>query len=120
MIQSSINSDIFHLLCRRWIGVRELLYYTHRIELVHFGKVGGYHRSITIIISMMVLVNYIIVGWSIGGFTKIKLTGTSPYEFTNGNIMKVKLLEVLWGDSLSTKMAALGASESLSKLPFSS
>ena len=95
MIQFSINSDLFHTLCIIWIGVREYLSYIHRRKFAPLGKVDEYHRSITIIISMVVLVNYINLGWSIRGVTKIKLMGTSLYEVTKGNIMKVDMGRIL-------------------------
>ena len=61
------------------------------------GKVGEYHRSVTLIIIIMVIINYIIFGWSIGGITEIKLMGTSLYELTKGNIMKADIGRRLMG-----------------------
>ena len=69
---------------------------------------------------MMALVNYIIVGWSIRGVAKIKLMGTSIYEFTKGNIMKFDMGRRLMGFFVLPKMVALGASDSLSQINFSS
>ena len=85
MIQFYINNELFHTLCRILIGARDYLTYIHRRKLVRLGNVGIYHGSIIIIIVMMVLVNYIIIRWSIRGVTKIKLVGNSLYEVTKGN-----------------------------------
>ena len=49
------NSDLFHPLCRIWIGVREYLSYIYRRNPVLLGKVGEYHRIIIINIIIMFL-----------------------------------------------------------------
>ena len=44
---------------------------------------------------MMVLINDIIVGWSICGVNIINLMLTSLYEFTKGNITKIDVIRRL-------------------------
>ena len=101
-------------MCIIWIGVREQLSYINRRNVVPLGKVGEYHRSIKIIISMMVLVNLITIGWSIRGVTK-KLTGTNLYYVTKVNITKVDMGRSLMGSFFKLpKMVALADSDSLS------
>ena len=72
-------------------------YYIHRKTLVTIGKTGEYHKSITKTISMMVLVNWIIVRWSIRSLNKIKIMGTSLYEVTKGNTMESDMDRRLMG-----------------------
>ena len=49
-INFSINSDLFHTLCRGWIGDRNYLTYILKRNLEPIVKVGKYHGIITIII----------------------------------------------------------------------
>ena len=102
-IQFSTNSNLIHPLCIIWVGVRYYLYCIHWRKIVHLVKVGEYRRSITIIISVVLHVNYIIVGWYIGDVTKIKLTRTILYEVPKGNTMKVFMGRRLMGCFLITQ-----------------
>ena len=53
-IYCSINIDIFHTLCRRHIGEWDYLPYIRSRNLLYIGKVGEYHRSLNIIITLSV------------------------------------------------------------------
>ena len=95
-------------MCRIWIGVREYLSYILRIDFVPLGNYGKYDRSIPIIISIMVLINNIIVGWSIRGVTKINLIVTRLYEITKGNITEFDMGRRLMGCLCVTQNGDLG------------
>ena len=119
-IQLSINGNIFHIFHIRWIGGRYYLPSTHRTKLSPIVKVGEYHRSITINISMMIHLNWVIVGCSIWLITKTKLVVTSLYEVTKGKIFKFYMGRIIMGWFALTKMVALSVSIRLTPIPFTS
>ena len=83
-----------------WIGVREWFSYALNRNHAPIEKFGEYHRNIIIIISIVVILNYIIGGWSIRDLPKIQLMLISIHEVTKGNIMKVvlgiRIVEYFW------------------------
>ena len=108
MIQFSIKSDIFNLLCRRWFGAREKFYHICRINFVLLGEFGEYYRCITIIAIIMVFVDYIFFGWFINIITKIKLMGISLYEVTKGNMIEVDMGRSIAGYFIVNQNCGLG------------
>ena len=57
---------------------------------------------------MMIIASYVIIGWSIRVFIKIKLMGTSLYDIIKGNTTKVDIYRRIIGCFSVTKNGGFG------------